>query len=126
MTPQAQKVFAIGAVFTYPFKEKYLLEIVKKNEDINSISKELNSLMKVSLIEKNKEFYSYHPLLRDYALKKLYSFPFSEAIFEAYKEHLAYLQKKKIYLLSMMSYFLFWKMIIKKGILIDFLKLLKI
>lgn len=91
LTPNAQKVFAMGSVFIYPFKEEYLLEIAKRNEGTSSITQEIDSLMKINLIERNGDLYSYHPLLREYALKKLYSFAFSEAIFEAYKEHLVYL-----------------------------------
>lgn len=91
LTPNAQKVFAMGSVFIYPFKEVYLLEIAKKNEETSSITQEIDSLMKISLIERNGDLYSYHPLLREYALKKLYSFAFSEAIFEAYKGHHVYL-----------------------------------
>ena len=96
LTPQAQKVFAIGAVFTYPFKEEYLLEITNKNKETTAITQEIDSLMKISFIEKNEEFYSYHPLLREYALKRLYTFAFSEAIFEAHKEYFVSLSENKL------------------------------
>ncbi len=89
LTPQAQKVFAIGSVFIYPFKEEYLLEVAKATDAI-SIEQELNRLIEINLLDRDKEgLYSYHPLIREYALKKLYAFEISESIFEAQKEYYA-------------------------------------
>lgn len=109
ISPKAQQIFAIGGIYIYPFKEEFLLAIIQKEKpDIDSIGDEIDELIEISLIERNTNgLYSYHPLLRDYALNKLYVFPNSQAIIEAKKEDFATLSGKKDYL-SFIYNELFW------------------
>ncbi|MEA2028792.1 MAG: NB-ARC domain-containing protein, partial [Campylobacterota bacterium] len=97
LSKEAQLVFAIASVFSYPFKEKYLLEIVNGHKKRESITNEIDELIQISFIDKdvNEGVYSFHPLLREFALNKLNEFQLNEVILEALKKHYLALSEQK-------------------------------
>ncbi|RUM46172.1 MAG: hypothetical protein DSY46_00630, partial [Hydrogenimonas sp.] len=96
LSPDAQRIFAMGAIFLHPFREERLLEIIQKFHHKPSIMAEMDALVAISLIERDREgLYRYHPLVREYALEKLQSLEESEEILESKKEYLVTLSAKK-------------------------------
>jgi hypothetical protein len=94
LSPLAKKVFAISSIYKFPFQEKHLLEIVKKDDNtIETIFEVMNELVDSSLVEKSKVeddlyLYNLHPLVREFANKQFGTFKNSNAILEASKEYI--------------------------------------
>ena len=96
LSADEQRIFAMGAIFLHPFREERLLEIIQKFHHKPSIMAEMDALVAISLIERDREgLYRYHPLVREYALEKLQSLEESKEILEAKKEYLVTLSAKE-------------------------------